>query len=88
MMFEASTLIAEVSDQEDSVRNTQKINWIEMLKLNFSFDYLVFIDFNLVFTHSMSATQVKNDLGQTLKSLKKTFESKIFFYLNPNSRDI
>lgn len=57
-----------------------------MLKLNFSFDYLVFIDFNLVFTHSMLATQV-NDLGQTLKTLKKTFGAMIFvFYLNPNSR--
>lgn len=65
-----------------------KINWFEMLKLNFSFDYLVFIDFNLVFTHRMLAIQV-NDLGQTLKTLKKTFWTMIFvFYLNPNRRDM
>lgn len=48
-----------------------QINWFKMLKLNFSFDYLVFIDFNLVFTHNMVAIQV-DDLGQTLKPLRKT----------------
>lgn len=53
-----------------------------MLKFNFSVDCSVFIDFNLVFTHSMLAIQV-NELGQTLKTLKKTFGAMIlvFFFV-------
>lgn len=54
----------------------------------------MFIDFNLVFTHGMLygiAIQA-NDLGQTLKTLKKNMQSDdfgfFFSFKNPNSRHI